>query len=217
MKINNVRLVPALVLFLGSYFPLAVILLLQDIEATSAKQSLCLTFLWTQCELPRLANPSRSVSLFIATALCLVGFFATLRLLKPIQRIEVTAAKPIPNELINYVFPYVVSFLGLELGNAAKFWGFIFFLTWMFAITYRSGQILMNPVALVAGWQLYEVEGSVNGHRRSLRAFAREDKLIGRTFHQCYVQGVAILKVVGGNVDDSTDPQERKGVGLREG
>src|SRR5258706_13706927 len=166
----QLRVLPAVLLFLGSYFPLSLILILQDVGKDSWELPICRSLrFYSDCFLPHLGNPTRYLTLFAITLVSLLFFLWLLRHLKGQHDITIDEAKTIPNDLINYVFPYVVSFMGLDLGSDGKFYGFLLFLLWMFLITYRSGQILMNPLLLVIGWQLYEVQGSIGGHRRNLR------------------------------------------------
>jgi len=73
------------------------------------------------------------------------------------QSVEITASKPMATELMNYVLPYVVSFMGIDFSDERKLIGFIIFLGWMFVLTYKSGQILMNPVLILFGYRLHEV------------------------------------------------------------
>jgi hypothetical protein len=53
---------------------------------------------------------------------------------------------------MNYVLPYVVSFMSIDYQVTGKFVGFLIFLGWMFLITYKSGQIMLNPLLTVFGW-----------------------------------------------------------------
>jgi hypothetical protein len=69
----------------------------------------------------------------------------------------VVEAKYIPAELMNYTLPYVVSFMSISYQETGKFVGLIIFLLWMFWITYRSGQVILNPILVSFGWRLYEV------------------------------------------------------------
>ncbi len=77
--------------------------------------------------------------------------------------------KATPNEVINYTFPYVVSFMGIAYDEPQKLIGFFVFLLWMFAITLKSGQILMNPLLLIFGWKLYEATIVINGVEKDVR------------------------------------------------
>lgn len=187
----QVRLIPAALLFLGSYFPLSVILLLQDIADKSWAKPLCLTI--KDCELPVLNNSGRSLALFTVCLVSLLFFIWVLDRIPGVHELTVKESKTVPNDLINYVFPYVVSFMGLDLGSSGKFYGFIVFLAWMFLITYRSGQILMNPLLLATGWQLYEISADINGNSRSIIALSRSKIHSGDKLKSCVVQGVYVL------------------------
>jgi hypothetical protein len=99
-------------------------------------------------------------TIFFGT-LCLIAFIITILLLKLIKgstTIIVTESKHIPADIINYVFPYVVSFMSLDYQGAGKIIGFLIFLTWMFLVTYKSGQIMLNPLLIIFGWRLYEIK-----------------------------------------------------------
>lgn len=187
----QVKALPAILLFLGSYFPLSVILLLQDISQDSWSLNLCWRF--TACQLPKLMSPGRSLSFFFFCGISLAFFLWSLKNFPGLHDIQIDHCKSVPNDLINYVFPYVVSFMGLDFASPGKYYSFLIFLFWMFLITYRSGQILMNPLILVAGWQLYEVSADINGHKRQVSALSRikikpNDKLLS-----CVVQGIYVL------------------------
>lgn len=187
----QVRLIPSVLLFLGSYFPLSVILLLQDVADSSWAKSLCWSF--KDCELPVLVNPGRSLAFFIICFASLIFFIWILNRIPGVHELTVKESKAVPNDLINYVFPYVVSFMGLDLGGNGKFYGFVVFLAWMFLITYRSGQILMNPLLLAMGWQLYEISADINSNSRSVIALSRSKIYSGDRLKSCVVQGVYVL------------------------
>lgn len=82
---------------------------------------------------------------------------------------RVDSAKAIPSDIINYVFPYVVAFMGLSYNTPEKLLGFAVFLFWMFAITYKSGQIIMNPLLLMFGWKIYDARVNVNNNIKEVR------------------------------------------------
>lgn len=187
------RLLPALVLFLGSYFPLSLILLVQDVKDASWKEPVCRIASISSCHLPELANPIRALSLLSICAFSLILFIFMMKGLSAYSKLQVVDSKSIPNDLINYVFPYVVSFMGLDLGIEGKFYGFILFILLMFLITYRSGQILMNPFLLVSGWQLYELNVLTEGQKRCVKALSRDQVLPGDCLESCLVHGIYVL------------------------
>jgi hypothetical protein len=189
----QMRLLPALILFLGSYFPLSLILVIQDIKETSWQAPRCRLIEFSTCYLPELANPGRALSMLGICAVSLFIFMLLMKNLSGYSSLKVIESKSIPNDLINYVFPYVVSFMGLDLGMEGKFFGFLLFIVLMFVITYRSGQILMNPFLLVAGWQLYELNVMTEGHKRCVRALSKEQIKSGDRLTSCLVHGIYVL------------------------
>lgn len=189
----KIRLFPALILFLGSYFPLSLILLIQDVKEIYWHTSLCKITEFSSCYFPELANPCRAIGLLGICAASLIIFMILMRNLSGYSSLEVVDSKSVPNDLINYVFPYVVSFMGLDLGVDGKLFGFLLFILLMFVITYRSGQILMNPFLLVAGWQLYELNIVTEGHKRCVRALSKEQVKSGDRLESCLVHGIYVL------------------------
>ena len=189
----EMRLFPALVIFLGSYFPLSLILLIQDVKESSWKAPLCKVSELSSCYLPELANPGRTLGLLVICSLSLVVFMWLMSRLSGYSTLEVADSKSIPNDLINYVFPYVVSFMGLDMGADGKFFGFLLFIGLMFWITYRSGQILMNPFLLGTGWQLYELNVVIEGHKRCVKALSKESIHVGDRLKSCLVHGIYVL------------------------
>jgi hypothetical protein len=83
--------------------------------------------------------------------------------------------------------------MGLDLGADGKFYGFMLFILLMFIITYRSGQILMNPFLLVAGWQLYELNIVTEGHKRCVKALSKDQIKSGDHLESCLVHGIYVL------------------------
>lgn len=189
----EMRLFPALILFLGSYFPLSLILLVQDIKESSWRAPLCRISEVSSCYFPELTNPERAFGMLGICAVSLVIFMVLMKNLSGYSSLVVVDSKSVPNDLINYVFPYVVSFMGLDLGVDGKFFGFLLFIVLMFIITYRSGQILMNPFLLVAGWQLYELNIVTEGHNRCVKALSNEQVKSGDHLESCLVHGIYVL------------------------
>lgn len=188
----ELKIFPALTLFLGSYFPLSIILLIQDIDSKYwdfsgiYKENL-------SALIPNLDNPGKSITFFIITTICLLIFRKFINSLNFNSSMKVIESRAIPNDLINYVFPYVISSMGLDLSNTGKFIGFIIFLSLMFIITYRSGQILMNPMLLAAGWQLYELSVDIEGNPRIVKALSKTPVRNDDDLRSCLIHGIYVL------------------------
>ncbi len=157
------KIIPGFVIFIGSYFPLAFILAVQDIPISWWSRSFCNFSDIDNC----LFNPFGNV--YFSTIFIGMTFFSVVVSNFTLEKItfthngEVISSKTIPNDIINYIFPYVVSFMGISYDAPEKLLGFSVFLLWMFAITYKSGQIIMNPLLLMFGWNLYEAKVKIDG------------------------------------------------------
>lgn len=187
------RLASGFLIFVGSYLPLAIILAVQDIPMAWWSNPLCTpqAFRAGQCALIPFANPELALSFL---ALSIVAVLATHLMFQKLSYpfdVRVECAKTIPNDLINYTFPYVVSFMGISYAEPEKLLGFGVFLLWMFAITYRSGQIIMNPLLLILGWKLHEAEILIGNARREVRVLKRGALIpgaqVGQTIQDFYI------------------------------
>jgi hypothetical protein len=189
------RVLVAAAVFLGSYLPLSLILLAQDYDYGTSHPSFCWA-LWRQgCSLP-LKNPAFAIGIL---ATCAVGFIITLGSLaavRPKQEIRVTEAKHTPADLMNYTLPYIVSFMSIGYQESGKFVGFLIFLGWMFWITYKSGQIILNPLLIVLGWRLYEVSYTFAGSTdpQTGNALVKGRIEAGQWYREQSVQDVLIIK-----------------------
>lgn len=188
------RLLAAIMVFLGSYLPLAVILFSQSIDYTSWHKAFCWPIASGQCELP-LKDASYSITLLIVTLLCFGLTVLSLGLVRPAQDITVREAEYVPADLMNYTLPYVVSFMGMNFHETDKFVGFCVFLAWMFWITHKSGQVFLNPVLIALGWRLYNITYSFAGSSdvHMGRALAKGFLEPGR-YRQSHVQDIQIIK-----------------------
>jgi hypothetical protein len=115
---------------------------------------------------------------------------------RPKAPINVTEARYIPAELMSYTLPYVVSFMSIGYQETGKFVGLTIFLAWMFWITYKSGQIILNPVLTVFGWRLYEIKYVFPSDKRvkNGRALAKGNIEPGQRYLHISVQDIVILR-----------------------
>ncbi len=155
----ELRLVFAAAIFLGSYLPLSIILLVQDLKVDLFSRPFC-SALWqmsSECELP-FNNSGLSIGFALC---CLVCFLTTVFVIwckQEPQSITIIESKQIPTDLINYVVPYIVSFMSLEYSQLTKVLGFILFMMWIFWLSYKTGQVILNPILIILGWKLYEIK-----------------------------------------------------------
>lgn len=194
----QLRVYAAIILFLGSYLPLSVILLVQDYRYDLWDSPLCRLPI-SSCTLP-FRQPAISLSLVTICLACFVFTLVLLRTITPRRTIEATGVKHVPTDLMNYVLPYVVSFMGLDYGDIGKFIGFIVFLLWIFIITFKSERVIMNPILTVFGWKLYEMNYKSPGGKSVSTAMALSSVALstGGTYRVHAVQDVMIIKYGGG-------------------
>lgn len=187
------RIVSGFLIFIGSYLPLAIILAVQDIPRSWWARPICKIshFNAGDCSFVPFKNPELALTfLAIAGLSALISQISLKSISYPFE-VEIKQTKAISNEIINYTFPYVVSFMGISYGDPEKLLGFIVFLLWMFAITYKSGQIVMNPLLLILGWRLHDASISINGNLRDVRVLKQgaltPGKQRGQTIQDFYI------------------------------
>jgi len=157
----QLRLWAAAAIYLGSYLPLSFILLAQDFRYDCSQSIFTLDNIKSYFfNVPPFNHTALSLSIF---GVCLLGMMFSafiFRVTKYKRTIKIRKLKYIPSELMNYTLPYIVSFMGIGYNDGSKLVGIIIFLIWIFWITYKSGQIILNPMLVVFGWRLYEVSFS---------------------------------------------------------
>ncbi len=185
----------AAAIYLGSYLPLSLILLAQDIDPNVFKHDICTisAAITLHCENP-LRNPEWSLS---AVAICVVGLASTsiaFRELRSTRPVSIVESKHVPADFINYVIPYIVSFMSLDYDQWPKLVGFGIFLVWMFWITYMSGQIALNPMLAVLGWKLYEIKYTFSAGSKTHvgRMLSKYPVSPGQSYRQNELQDVMV-------------------------
>lgn len=161
----QLRVWSALILYVASYLPLSIILLSQDFDFERAR---CIWVgmvrtseywrVWAFFKAPHL-----SLSFVGICVASMVGTVAVLAIIRPKRTVDVLSATHVPVDLMNYVLPYVVSFMSIQYQDGRQLLGFAIFMGWLFVITYRSGHIIMNPILIVFGWKLYDISYSFSG------------------------------------------------------
>lgn len=116
-------------------------------------------------------------------------------MIRPTIEIKIIDAEYVPTDLMNYTLPYVVSFMSIDYGDTGKFLGFVVFLAWMFWITYRAGQVILNPVLIAMGWRLYSITYSFAGSAKIFKASAlSKGELNPGAQKQYMLQDIQIIK-----------------------
>lgn len=193
----QIRFLASVAIFVGSYLPLAVILLVQDLNFALLGNRPCLPTAIhdAACKVP-LLHPYIALSALTVCVACFTLTLSALSKVAPKKKINVTETKYIPAELMSYTLPYVVSFMGIGYQETAKFAGLGIFLIWIFWITHRSGQMLLNPLLAVFGWRLYEVKYSYLGEAKAKqgRALIKGDLEPDSTYQYAMIQSILVIR-----------------------
>ena len=200
----QLRIIPSLLIFIGSYLPLSLILLAQDVDYSTVIGETGKLTLDAICS-STLKNPSFSLSILFICLICFIVSLGVLKVITPKRFIRIKEAKYIPTELINYTLPYVVAFMSFDYQETGKFVGLMIFLGWIFIITHRAGRVIFNPLLIVFGWRLYEVKYVVPGDTTEFVEHAlSKDKLEPKIdCKKTPLQNILIIKIV--DTQENTD------------
>ncbi|WP_170226858.1 hypothetical protein [Sphingorhabdus contaminans] len=197
------RLPASLIIFAGSYLPLSVILLAQDFDYSAIDRRLCFPGQLENCILP-LSNPTFAIGIFVVTLVCFIATLSLLKLVVPKHDVEITEAEYVPADLINYTLPYIVSFMSIDYQDSGKLVGLCVFLGWMFWITHKSGQIILNPVLIALNWRPYNISFHYVGAPQIRQTLALVNGELELGPHKLWpVQSIQIIKPAGPSDADS--------------
>jgi hypothetical protein len=132
----------SVVLFISSYSPLALILLIGDFDPQTKS----------------LKNPAISLSILFVSFLSVLLLFVVMRQIRQGDTIKITSVCNQSGELVNYTIPYMISFFRFDLGGIQSFSCFLLFMVLMCVLTIRTQNIFINPILALAGYGLYDVE-----------------------------------------------------------
>lgn len=138
----KLKFLPSLLIFISSYFPLTLIFLIKDLNAT--------TF--------RLQHPIVAAVVAIVTLIACLSTLIASRSIKggvPVKIVKVTNKS---GDMFTYTIPYMVSFYNFTLGDWKTLLCLLVFMTLMFALAYRTQNLLVNPVLALVGFGLYDCQ-----------------------------------------------------------
>ncbi len=139
-----IRLRPwaSLLLFLSTYAPLLLILVIKDYDP---KQ-----FHW----LPQ--HPLFSVVILLIAIGSCIGILHAARDIQSGLSVEVIKASNKSGEMFGYTIPYMLSFLRIDLGDWQTLLSLFIFLAMLFVVAYRTQTVFVNPVLALAGYMLID-------------------------------------------------------------
>lgn len=159
------RLLTAVLLFISAYSPLFLILAIKDFDFEKSY--------WFK----------HSVPICILLLISIISLILLFISIKSIDRgsmsVKIISVKSRSIDLINYTIPYIVSFFGFDLSKTSDTISLIIFLTLMLLMTIKSKSVFMNPILLLAGYNLYDVDYKFESKTSSIIIISKEDLKTG--------------------------------------
>lgn len=143
------KLLTAILLFISAYSPLAVMIAVRDVDFERLH--------WFK-------NPVAMYILLGVTAFSIGILFLVLHLIKPgDMHVKIISAKNKSVDIIGYTVPYMVAFFGIDLSKYEDLISLAIFLIVLLLLTIASKAIFLNPILVIAGYSLYDIEYEFNG------------------------------------------------------
>jgi hypothetical protein len=163
------KLLTAILLFISAYSPLFLILAVKDFDFYCSYS---------------FGHPIAISILLGLSALSVILLFVTIGSIKR-GNMPVTV-KTVENrsvDLINYTIPYIVSFFGFDLAKVEDIISLSIFLLLLLLLTIKSKSVFMNPILLLAGYNLYDLEYEYDGKPTSKIVISKHEMKAGERFY----------------------------------
>lgn len=154
----TLRFWSSVLVFLSSYSPLALILVVKDLRED--------TFL-----------PQHSLFVIILLIVAVVSVLAIIIAAKSIKSglpVKISKVSNRSADMFAYTIPYMISFYKFDLGDWKTIACLTIFLLLMFVISYRTQNMFVNPVLAIMGFGLYDCQFTDGGNERQGLLISRE-------------------------------------------
>ena len=167
---SSLRLRPwaSLLLFLSSYSPLILILIIKDYDPISPN--------W----LPR--NPVICGFLLFVAIASSAAILHSMREISGGLPVVVTKAANKSGDMFWYTIPYMLSFLKVDLGDWQTITGLLILLSILLVMVYRTQTVFVNPILAIAGYMLIDTTFKRGDHEVQAMVVTRAPLLIGKTY-----------------------------------
>lgn len=137
------KLFTAILLFISSYSPLFLILVIKDFDFCKNQFSHpCLAFI--------------SLLVIIGSVFMLFITISSIRRGNLIGEIITVRNRSV--DLINYTIPYMISFCGIDLNKPEDLISISLFMMILLLLTITSKSVFLNPLLAIIGYGLYDLE-----------------------------------------------------------
>ena len=163
------KLITAILLFISAYSPLFLILIVKDFD------------FYKTCKF------NHPIGISILIGLIILSVFLLFLTINSIKRgnmpVTVKVVKNRSVDLINYTIPYIVSFFGFNLAKIEDIISLSIFLLLLLLLTIKSKSVFMNPILLLAGYNLYDLEYEYDGINSSTIVISKFEMIKGDRFY----------------------------------
>ncbi|WP_413517104.1 hypothetical protein [Photobacterium phosphoreum] len=155
IKQSKLTIFIEVLIFIASYFPLFIILLIKDVNPLFYKNKITICGFFN--------NPETSLPLFLLSLFSLVIITIIMRfaLKKDIDsndiKINIKSSILVRGDMLNYTIPFLVGLIGFSYDNWTTTLSMLVFLTFMFLFLKKDGSLLLNPMLLLLGINLYRI------------------------------------------------------------
>lgn len=163
------KIFTAILLFVSAYAPLFLILAVKDFDFYCTHQ---------------FKHPLAIYIMLGVAALSVVLLFVTVQsIARGNMPVKINTVKNRSVDLINYTIPYIVSFFGFDLSKIEDVISLTVFLLLMLLLTVKSKSVFMNPILLLAGYNLYDLEYEFDGKIHSTIVISKHDMQSGSVYY----------------------------------
>lgn len=204
VKINNVelnvyivmkpKLLTVILLFISAYSPLCLILAVKDFD-----------FNYT-CYFKHPIAIYNMLGIALLSVILL--FFSVYSTKRGSMPVKIKSVKNRSVDLINYTIPYIVSFFSFDLSKIEDMISLSVFLLLMMLLTIKSKSVFMNPILLLAGYNLYDLEYEFDGKTYSTVVISKEEMYTDERFYIRKLTRFLYLVIEKKNNNNNNDETE---------
>lgn len=163
------RIFTSILLFISAYSPLILILAVKDWDFN------CKNYF------------KHPLAIYIMLGVALLSVLLLFMTVKSLKRgnmpVKVKAVKNRSADLINYTIPYIVSFFGFDLSKMEDVISLSIFLLLMLFLTIKSKSVFLNPILLLAGYNLYDLDYEFDGKEDYRIVLSKHEPKTGERFY----------------------------------
>jgi len=138
----KLRLVSSILIFLSSYFPLAIIFIIKDLDSS---------IYYAQ-------HPVAAAVIAIGSLFACIVVLVTAAAIRSGLEVTMIRVANKSGDMFTYTIPYMISFYNFNLGDWKTLASLPVFMVLMFALAYRTQNMFINPVLALAGYGLYDCQ-----------------------------------------------------------